>query len=59
MKSIGFDMFVFVVVYVVYHLSLFPSVPGGDSGELLAEACVSLVFGVFMSSRFDEPLFSN
>ena len=29
----------FMLVYGVYHLSLFPSVPGGDSGELLANAC--------------------
>ncbi len=32
---------VFVVVYVVYYLTAFSSVTGGDSGELLAEACVS------------------
>ena len=31
----------FIVIYVIYSLSLFPSVPGGDSGELLAEACMS------------------
>ena len=30
----------FIVIYGVYHLSLFPSVPGGDSGELLAESCI-------------------
>jgi hypothetical protein len=30
----------YIVIYVIYHLSLFPSVPGGDSGELLAEACM-------------------
>ena len=29
----------FASVYAVYHLTLFPSVPGGDSGELLANAC--------------------
>jgi hypothetical protein len=34
---------VFLLVYVVYHLTLIPSVPGGDSGELLAESCVSLM----------------
>jgi hypothetical protein len=31
----------FSIVYLVYYLTLYPSVPGGDSGELLAEACVS------------------
>ena len=30
---------VFFVVYVVYYFTLYPSVPGGDSGELLSEAC--------------------
>lgn len=30
----------FLVVYGTYHLSLLPSTPGGDSGELLAEACL-------------------
>lgn len=30
----------FLVVYVVYYLSLYPSVAGGDSGELMAEACL-------------------
>jgi hypothetical protein len=30
----------FITIYIVYHLSLFPSVPGGDSGELLAESCI-------------------
>lgn len=28
-----------VVVYGIYSLTLFPSTPGGDSGELLAESC--------------------
>jgi hypothetical protein len=28
-----------VVVLVVYVLTLYPSIPGGDSGELVAEAC--------------------
>jgi hypothetical protein len=36
--------FVFGVVYFVYYITGFPSVPGGDSGELLAEACVSIPF---------------
>lgn len=31
----------FVFVYAIYHLTLYPSVPGGDSGELLSEAWVS------------------
>ena len=30
----------FLSIYVVYHLTLLPSVPGGDSGELLGNACV-------------------
>ena len=34
----------FVVVYVVYYFTSFPSVTGGDSGELLAEACVRDAF---------------
>ena len=29
----------FMLVFTIYDLSLFPSVPGGDSGELLANAC--------------------
>ena len=33
-------LFIFGAVYVVYHLTLLPSTPGGDSGELLAEACL-------------------
>src|SRR4051794_6697084 len=32
-----------VAIYVVYHLTALPSVPGGDSGELLAESCVSML----------------
>ncbi len=31
---------VLVPVYLVYYLTLFPSVPGGDSGELLGNACI-------------------
>ncbi len=27
------------IVYLVYYFTLFPSLPGGDSGELLAESC--------------------
>lgn len=35
------SILLFLTIYFVYHLSLFTSVPGGDSGELLAESCVS------------------
>ena len=31
---------VFFIVYSVYHLSAYPSIAGGDSGELMAEACI-------------------
>jgi hypothetical protein len=31
--------FSFLVLYLVYAMSLFPGVAGGDSGELLAVAC--------------------
>lgn len=34
------NLLLFAFIYAVYHLSLFPSVPGGDSGELLSESCV-------------------
>lgn len=37
------NILVFLVVYLVYYVTLYPSVPGGDSGELLAEACVSVL----------------
>ena len=30
----------FALVYVALHLTLLPSTPGGDSGELLAESCL-------------------
>jgi len=30
---------IFFLVYIVYYFTLYPSVPGGDSGELLSEAC--------------------
>ena len=30
----------FVVIYILYALTLYPGVAGGDSGELLAEACL-------------------
>jgi hypothetical protein len=33
------NVFAFACVAGVYLTTLFPSVPGGDSGELLAEAC--------------------
>eukprot|EP01031_Cornospumella_fuschlensis_P033087 gene33087-40023_t len=33
------ELLVLTIVYATYHLSLFPSIPGGDSGELVAEAC--------------------
>ena len=39
--KVAASLAVFIVVYVVYHLSAFSTVTGGDSGELLAEACVS------------------
>lgn len=32
-------LFIFIMTYSVYYFSIFSSVPGGDSGELLAEAC--------------------
>jgi hypothetical protein len=35
-----FSLLLHTVLYVVYHLSLFESIPGGDSGELVAESCV-------------------
>ncbi len=35
-----FNWILFVVTYIVYHLTLLPSVPGGDSGELLANSCL-------------------
>lgn len=31
---------VFNVVYLVYHITAYPSIAGGDSGELMAEACL-------------------
>ena len=31
---------ILLIVYAVYHITSFPSVPGGDSGELLAESCL-------------------
>jgi hypothetical protein len=31
--------FIFITVYVVYYYTLFPSIPGGDAGEIAAEAC--------------------
>ena len=36
----NFYAILFTVIYVIYHLTLLPSVPGGDSGELLANACL-------------------
>jgi hypothetical protein len=35
------------VIYAIYHLTLYPSTSGGDSGELLAEACVSYLGNSF------------
>ncbi len=32
-------MILFLLVYLVYHLSLYYSIPGGDAGELAAESC--------------------
>jgi len=40
MLSTAMYVFLFLSIYVVYHLTLLPSVPGGDSGELLGNACV-------------------
>lgn len=34
-------LFVFAAVYLVYRSSLYPSIAGGDSGELMAEACMN------------------
>jgi hypothetical protein len=50
-----FSYFLLVsIVYLVYYLTLYPSVPGGDSGELLAEACVSELIALrfFISVSF-------
>lgn len=30
---------IFLSVYFIYYFSLFPSLSGGDSGELLTEGC--------------------
>ena len=30
---------IFSIVYVLYYITLFPSIPGGDAGEIAAEAC--------------------
>lgn len=38
-----FSLLIFVFVYSLYHLTSFPNVTGGDSGELLAEACVRVM----------------
>eukprot|EP00606_Chrysophyceae_sp_TOSAG23-5_P000078 GSChrysophyteH2.ASY1.ANO1.1134.1 assembled CDS len=43
----------FGAVYIVYHVTLLPSVPGGDSGELLGNSCV---FGISHPPGY--PLFS-
>ena len=37
--DLGLYAFVFTIVLSVYVATLMPSVPGGDSGELVAEAC--------------------
>ncbi len=42
MDSRAVGIVVVVVVYGVYFRTLYESVPGGDSGELLAEICVSI-----------------
>ena len=39
MKDLSTFSIVFLVTYITYYLGCFPSVPGGDSGELLTEAC--------------------
>ncbi len=35
-----FPVVLHIFLYAVYHLSLFESIPGGDSGELVAESCL-------------------
>lgn len=35
-----FPVVLHTLLYAVYHLSLFESIPGGDSGELVAESCL-------------------
>jgi hypothetical protein len=39
MSNVSFVL-LFIIVYSIYHLTSFPSIPGGDSGELLAESCL-------------------
>jgi hypothetical protein len=53
MKSLFVDILLFVIVYVVFHITLLPSIPGGDSGELLGNSCV---FGISHPPGY--PLFS-
>lgn len=38
--SIVSFILLFIIIFSVYHLTSFPSIPGGDSGELLAESCL-------------------
>ena len=45
-----------LVVYVVYYFSAFSTVPGGDSGELLADACVSTVMYTTALTFLDKIL---
>jgi hypothetical protein len=39
MSNIFLFGLILVVVFLTYHLSAFPSLAGGDSGELLSESC--------------------
>ncbi len=34
-----YHIIIWIIVFLVYSLSTFPSLPGGDSGELLAVSC--------------------
>lgn len=43
----GVGIVIFIIVWAAYILSSYPSVAGGDSGELVAEACVSTNFDSF------------
>ena len=39
MSMLVSKIILFFIIYLVYHLSLYYSIPGGDSGELAAESC--------------------
>lgn len=49
---------VFIATYATYYLTSYPSVPGGDSGELISEACVSFLLSVSMDD-FHNHVLSN